>query len=87
MLGPVTIGNHVKIGAGAVVLTDVPDYATVVGVPGHIVRMYGKKLDDQDSVGEGGVDLDQIDLPDPVQEQIRMLSERIDKLENERQAV
>ncbi len=86
VLGPVRIGNHVKIGEGAVVLTDVPDYATVVGVRGHIVRMNGKKLDELDWEGEGGVDLDQIDLPDPVQEQIRQLSERIEKLECERQA-
>ncbi len=87
VLGPVKIGNHVKIGAGAVVLTDVPDYATVVGVPGHIVRMYGKKMEEFDREGEGGVDLDQMDLPDPVQEQIRQLSERIAILENSNQTL
>ena len=38
VLGPVTIGDHAKVGAGAVVLCDVPEYSTVVGVPGHIVR-------------------------------------------------
>ena len=62
-----------------------PDYATVVGVPGHIVRMYGKKMEEFDREGEGGVDLDQMDLPDPVQEQIRQLSERIAILENSNQ--
>lgn len=39
VLGPFTVGDHAKIGAGAVVLSEVPPYATVVGVPGHVVRM------------------------------------------------
>jgi len=39
VLGPFSVGDHAKIGAGAVVLSEVPAYATVVGVPGHIVRM------------------------------------------------
>ena len=39
VLGPFHVGDHAKIGAGAVVLSEVPAYATVVGVPGHVVRM------------------------------------------------
>ena len=38
ILGPVTIGNNVTIGAGAVVTKDVPDGATVVGVPGRVIK-------------------------------------------------
>ena len=39
VLGPFTVGDHAKIGAGAVVLSEVPPYATVVGVPGQVVRL------------------------------------------------
>lgn len=38
LLGPVLIGNHVRIGSNSVVVKDVPDHATVVGIPGHVVR-------------------------------------------------
>src|SRR6185437_14926253 len=41
VLGSIRIGNHVKIGAGSVVVHPVPDYSTVVGIPGRIVRMRG----------------------------------------------
>ena len=44
ILGPVTIGKHTKIGAGAVVLKDIPDYATAVGVPAKVVRINGEKV-------------------------------------------
>lgn len=43
ILGPVKIGDNVKIGAGAVVLSDVPHDSTIVGIPGKIVRRFGKK--------------------------------------------
>ncbi len=45
IIGPVTIGQGAKIGAGAVVLTDIPDYATAVGVPAKVVRIAGKKIE------------------------------------------
>ncbi len=97
VLGPLHIGDHAKIGAGAVVLSDVPRFATVVGVPGHIVRQNGctlpcneqcdcKSKDDcplgETCSGEAGVDLDQLNLPDPVQQQINELNKRLEKLEN-----
>lgn len=43
ILGPVTIGNHARIGANAVVLKDVPDYATAVGIPARIIMPKEKK--------------------------------------------
>ena len=46
VIGGVHVGNDVKIGANAVVVHDVPDGATVVGIPARVVRMYGKRLDD-----------------------------------------
>lgn len=46
ILGPVTIGREAKVGAGAVVVNDVPDYATVVGVPAKVVRIKGEKVSD-----------------------------------------
>ena len=46
LLGPIHIGNHVKIGAETfVIMHDIPDNCTVVGAPGHIVKMNGKKVD------------------------------------------
>ncbi len=104
VLGPLTVGTHAKIGAGAVVLKDVPPFSTVVGVPGHVVRLYGCKVpcdrvgmcddgkcecEDSDRCmrrttkleGEEGVDLDQIDLPDPVEQQLDLLMKRLEALE------
>lgn len=44
ILGNISIGNNVKIGANAVVLKDVPDNSTVIGNPGHIVKLNGEKV-------------------------------------------
>lgn len=46
ILGPVTIGEGAKIGANAAVLTDIPDYATAVGIPAKVVRIKGEKIAD-----------------------------------------
>ncbi|TCS77498.1 serine O-acetyltransferase [Pectinatus cerevisiiphilus] len=46
ILGSFTVGNHAKIGAGSVVLKEVPAYATVVGIPGRVVLMRGKRVND-----------------------------------------
>lgn len=79
LLGNFTIGDNTKIAAGAVVLTDVPENSTAVGIPAKVVRKGGEKVT--------GVDLDQIHIPDPVQnefsalwEKLRMLEEQIDSL-------
>jgi serine O-acetyltransferase len=75
LLGPVQIGHGAKIGANAVVVEDVPPNSTVVGNPGHPVRVEGKRPE--------GPDADWVHLPDPIQEAVQALSERIDELEAE----
>jgi serine O-acetyltransferase len=73
LLGPITVGHGAKIGANSVVITDVPPNTTVVGNPGHVVRVDGRKVE--------GPDADWIHLPDPVADAIRALSRRIEELE------
>lgn len=70
VLGPVTIGEYSKIGAGSVVLKDVPPHCTVVGVPGRIVRIRGEKYRDMDQK-----------LPDPVLEEFARLNARLEAIE------
>src|ERR1700761_1369097 len=74
MLGPITIGHGAKIGANTVVIHDVPPNTTVVGNPGHPVRVEGRRPE--------GPDADWIHLPDPVAEAIRGLSSRIAAIES-----
>jgi serine O-acetyltransferase len=73
LLGPVTVGRNAKVGANTVVIEDVPPETTVVGNPGHPVRVEGRPVE--------GPDTDWIHLPDPIQEAIKELSDRIAKLE------
>ena len=73
LLGPVTVGENAKVGANTVVIEDVPDHTTVVGNPGHPVRVEGKKVE--------GPDTDWIHLPDPIAEAMKELSARIAELE------
>jgi serine O-acetyltransferase len=73
LLGPITIGHGAKIGANSVVITDVPPNCTVVGNPGHPVRVEGRHVE--------GPDADWIHLPDPIAEAIQGLSSRIGALE------
>lgn len=75
LLGPVTIGRNSKVGANTVVIEDVPPETTVVGNPGHPVRVEGRKLE--------GPDVDWIHLPDPIADAIKELSGRIAQLERE----
>ena len=71
VLGPFTVGEGAKIGAGAIVLTEVPPGSTVVGNPGRVVRMGDRRIDP----------LDQVHLPDPVQERMDALLRRMDQIE------
>ena len=65
VIGSFTVGENSKIGAGSVVIEEVPPNCTVVGVPGRVVKRNNQKL-----VRE---ELNQVDLPDPVNEDIRTL--------------
>ncbi|MGI8780716.1 MAG: serine O-acetyltransferase [Solirubrobacteraceae bacterium] len=73
LLGPITIGHGAKIGANSVVIHDVPPNCTVVGVPGHPVRVEGVRPE--------GPDADWAHLPDPVADAVRQLSARVTELE------
>ena len=75
LLGAITVGHGAKIGANTVVVHDVPPNSTVVGNPGHPVRVDGKRPE--------GPDADWIHLPDPVAEAIKALAARIGELERE----
>ena len=79
VLGPFKVGDNSKIGAGAVVLKEVPPNCTVVGVPGRIVVKDNKKV----SPCDREIDLDQIGLPDPVAQELECLRTRIRRLEEE----
>ncbi|HPN73061.1 MAG TPA: serine O-acetyltransferase [Candidatus Omnitrophota bacterium] len=76
VLGNITIGKNVMIGANAVVLRDVPEDSTVVGVPGRVAKRKGKRL-------PGGVNLDHSSLPDPLQQALERLQHEIDRIEHE----
>ena len=74
IIGSFKIGENSKIGAGSVVIEEVPPNCTVVGVPGRIVKRNNQKL-----VRE---DLNQTDLPDPVNEDIRNLQRANSEMTN-----
>ncbi len=69
ILGPFTVGKNAKIGAGSIVLKPVPANATVVGVPGRVVKLNGVRVDDLDQ-----------NLPDPVSDELNKLNARVDAL-------
>jgi serine O-acetyltransferase len=73
LLGPIEVGDRCKIGANSVVIHDVPPNSTVVGNPGHPVRVDGKKPE--------GPDADWAHLPDPVADAIAGLVNRVNELE------
>jgi serine O-acetyltransferase len=73
LLGPIEVGARSKIGANSVVIHDVPENTTVVGNPGHPVRVDGRRPE--------GPDADWVHLPDPVADAIRGLASRLTGLE------
>lgn len=73
VLGPINIGNNARIAAGAVVLNDVPDNSTAVGIPAKVVRISGVKTNQ----------LDHIHISDPIAQQFCLLEHKIGQLEKE----
>ena len=73
IIGAITIGENSRVGAGSVVVRDVPPNAVVVGVPGRVTFKDGQRV--------GGIDMNMTDLPDPVQRAIEQLVEQIRRLE------
>jgi len=71
VLGPFKVGDDVKIGAGSVVLKEIPNNCTVVGIPGTIVKHGGQSTED----------MNQIDMPDPIALEMECLRRRIVMLE------
>ncbi|GAA0503328.1 serine O-acetyltransferase [Salinibacillus aidingensis] len=78
VLGSITIGENSKVGAGSVVLRDVPNNSTVVGIPGKVVVQDGKKV---------RKDLDHHKMPDPVADKIKQLEEEVQELKSAMQSV
>ena len=79
VLGNISIGDHVKIGAGSVVVHPVPAHSTVVGIPGRVVRRHG--------VNSEGEMLDHGQLPDPAAQEMDDLKRRVAELEEKLQRV
>jgi serine O-acetyltransferase len=69
LIGAITVGDHARIGAGSVVVTNVPPYATVVGVPGHVIAYHDPG---NDTI---------VRLPDPEWDRIEDLEQRVRRLE------
>jgi serine O-acetyltransferase len=80
IIGGFKIGDGSRIGAGSVVVREVPTHSVVVGVPGRVTYRDGQRV-------AGAIDLDQTDLPDPVSKAIEQLIERIRALEAELETV
>jgi serine O-acetyltransferase len=80
VLGNITVGARSKIGAGSVVVRSVPPHSTVVGVPGRVVAIDGVSVKEEDILEHGK-------LPDPIEQAISGLQERIAQLEAEVRAL
>ncbi len=71
VLGPFTIADNSKIAANAVVLKEVPENSTAVGIPARVVKQHGKKLP--------SADLDQVHIPDPIAQEIARIERKLKK--------
>jgi len=74
ILGGITIGDNVKIGANSVVLKNVAPNSTVIGVPGRVIKSQGERLPD--------ATMDQVDLPDPISDRFIALEQELIELRN-----
>jgi len=70
ILGPINIGDNARIGANSVVLKHVEPNATVVGVPGNVVRLNGRPVDKSSEA------LDQINMPDPIANELQLIEKK-----------
>lgn len=73
VLGPIKVGDNSKIAAGAVVLNDIPENSTAVGIPARVVRSANSRVENN---------LDQVHIPDPISQELCILKQRITELEN-----
>lgn len=73
VLGPFKVGDNSNIAAGSVVLSEIPENSTAVGSPARVVRQNGKRVDR----------LDHVHVPDPVAQQLCIMTAKIEKLEKE----
>ena len=71
VLGPFRVGDNTKIAAGAVVLKEIPENSTAVGIPAKVVKVNEQKVED----------LDQVNIPDPVAQELARLKEQITALQ------
>ena len=69
VLGPFKISDNSKIAANAVVLEEVPENSTAVGIPARVVRRHGRRVDD----------LDQVHIPDPVAQELSRIEKKLDE--------
>ena len=77
VLGPFTIADGSKVAAGAVVLKEIPENSTAVGIPARVVKRDGSRVDVQNT------DLDQVHVPDPVREEILRLEQKLEQVQKE----
>jgi serine O-acetyltransferase len=78
ILGGITIGDNVKIGANSVVLKNVAANSTVIGVPGRVIKSQGERLPD--------ATMDQVDLPDPISDRFIALEQELIELRKKLEA-
>lgn len=73
ILGNISVGHNCKIGAGSVVVKDIPSHSTVVGNPAHIIKQDGHSVADEE--------LDSALLPDPLARKLEEINQRLTALE------
>ena len=78
VLGPFRIGDNAKVAANAVVLKEIPENCTAVGIPAKVVRCAGERITDS---------MDQIHIPDPVAQEIKRLEVKLEELETQLEAL
>jgi serine O-acetyltransferase len=76
VIGAITLGEGTRVGAGSVVVNDVPSNSVVVGVPGRVIYRNGRRVAES-------IDLEHTDMPDPLAKAIEQLLDRIQVLESQ----